>query len=56
MEYYGSFEEEPARDLRRDPKWVKQQRVRYEEERQQRQQNYDDESTPDYDPWTGSYY
>lgn len=56
MEYYGSFEEEPVNDPRNNPKWVKQERERYEEEQRRKRLGYDEESAPDYDPWTGSYY
>lgn len=56
MEYYGSFEEEDFRpDPRKNPKWVKEQRDRFDENMRKRQQN-DPENTPDYDPWSGGYY
>lgn len=56
MDYYGSFEEEPRQDPRKNKQWVEAQRKRSDEQERQKQQQYDEESKPDYDPWTGSYY
>lgn len=56
MEYYGSFEEDCAPDPRKDQQWCRRQRERYGVQEQQKRSQYDEESSPDYDPWSGSYY